>query len=99
MFQNAYGRILFSFFKLSHNDAGHGCDRYDFKVLGKNAIIVFPKKFTPKNKWVWRAEFFDAFPIVDLDLLEQGWALTYIGAATVSYLFMRLLDKLDRPGK
>lgn len=26
-------------------------------------------------------------------------ALTYIGAATVSYLFMRLLDKLDRPGK
>lgn len=27
------------------------------------------------------------------------WALTYIGAATVSYLFMRLLDKLDRPGK
>lgn len=57
----------------------HGCDRYDFKVFGKNAIIVFPKKFTPKNKWVWRAEFFDAFPIVDLDLLEQGWALTYIG--------------------
>lgn len=28
-----------------------------------------------------------------------AWALTYIGAATVSYLFMRLLDKLDRPGK
>lgn len=27
------------------------------------------------------------------------WALTYIGAATVSYLFMWLLDKLDRPGK
>lgn len=28
-----------------------------------------------------------------------AWALTYIGAAPVSYLFMRLLDKLDRPGK
>lgn len=28
-----------------------------------------------------------------------AWALTYIGAATVSYLFMWLLDKLDRPGK
>ena len=24
-----------------------------------------------------------------------AWALTYIGAATVSYLFMRLLDKLE----
>lgn len=28
-----------------------------------------------------------------------AWVLTYIGAATVSYLFMRLLDKLDGPGK
>lgn len=25
-----------------------------------------------------------------------AWALTYIGAATVSYLFMRLLDWIDR---
>ena len=57
----------------------NGHVRYDFKVLGKDAIIVFPDNFVPKNKWVWRAEFFDAFPIVDIDLLEQGWALTYIG--------------------
>ena len=77
------GKIMLDFSKHPEYEAVksdyHGCDRYDFKVLGKNAIIVFPKKFTPKNKWVWRAEFFDAFPIVDLDLLEQGWALTYIG--------------------
>ena len=77
------GKIMLDFSKHPEYEAVksdyHGCDRYDFKVLGKNAIIVFPKKFTLKNKWVWRAEFFDAFPIVDLDLLEQGWALTYIG--------------------
>ena len=77
------GKIMLDFSKHPEYEAVksdyHGCDRYDFKVLGKNAIIVFAKKFTPKNKWVWRAEFFDAFPIVDLDLLEQGWALTYIG--------------------
>lgn len=77
------GKIMLDFSKHPEYEAVksdyHGCDRYDFKVLGKNAIIVFPKKLTPKNKWVWRAEFFDAFPIVDLDLLEQGWALTYIG--------------------
>ena len=76
------GKIMLDFSKHPEYEAVksdyHGCDRYDFKVLGKNAIIVFPKKLTPKNKWVWRAEFFDAFPIVDLDLLEQGWALTYI---------------------
>ncbi len=77
------GKIMLDFSKHPEYEAVksdyHGCDRYDFKVLGKNAIIVFPKKLTPKNKWVWRAEFFDAFPIVDLDLLEQGWVLTYIG--------------------
>ena len=27
------------------------------------------------------------------------WALAYLGAATVSYWFVRLVDKLDRPGK
>lgn len=28
-----------------------------------------------------------------------AWALTYIGAATVAWMFMKLVDKLDRPSK
>jgi hypothetical protein len=27
------------------------------------------------------------------------WALVYLGAGTAVYGFMRLVDKLDRPGK
>ena len=55
----------------------NGCERYDFMFNGHWVTIVIPQNPQPKNKWVWRAEFFDAFPIVDLDLLAQGWYLTY----------------------
>ena len=54
-----------------------GYERHDFKLFGRDTIIVCPKNPVEKNKWVWRAEFFDAFPIVDMDLLEDGWYLAY----------------------
>ncbi len=55
----------------------NGCIRYDFKVFGRDSIVVLPKNPVKGNNWVWRAEFFDAFPIVDLDLMNKGWFLAY----------------------
>ncbi len=56
----------------------HGFDRYDFVVDGCAAIVVPPKKALPGMPWVWRAEFFDAFPGIDLALLDKGYHLAYI---------------------
>lgn len=56
----------------------NGCKRIDFKVLDKDCIMVLPDNKKEGTKWVWRAEFFDAFPVVDIDLLKDGWAITYI---------------------
>ncbi|MCB8933294.1 MAG: SGNH/GDSL hydrolase family protein [Fimbriimonadaceae bacterium] len=58
----------------------HGFDRYDFDVDGTRAIVVTPKALTPGSSrpWIWRAEFFDLRPELDLALLSRGFCLAYI---------------------
>ena len=55
-----------------------GYDRLDVSVNGRPAILVSPKKEAPGRPWIWRTEFFGAFPSVDMALLEKGWHLAYI---------------------
>jgi len=56
----------------------HGYDRYDFVVDGCKCTVTAPKVAAPGNQWVWRAEFFDAFPQIDLALLGKGFYLAYM---------------------
>ena len=55
-----------------------GYERHDLAVDGCPTIIVVPKQPAAGKPWVWRAEFFDAFPQVDLALLAKGFHLVYI---------------------
>ncbi|MDR3147546.1 MAG: hypothetical protein LBU00_04115 [Treponema sp.] len=41
------------------------------------STIVYPEKAAPSKPWVWRAEFFGAFPSADLALLREGWHVAY----------------------
>ena len=54
-----------------------GCDRYDFAVSGRDAIVVVPKQAAPGRPWIWRPAFFDAFASVDKALLREGWHVAY----------------------
>lgn len=54
-----------------------GCDRYDFKVSGRDAIVVVPKEAAPGRPWIWRPAFFNAFASVDKALLREGWHVAY----------------------
>jgi pimeloyl-ACP methyl ester carboxylesterase len=58
----------------------HGYRRHDFYVDGVPAIVVAPKSVTPRSKlpWIWRAEFFDHRPELDLALLGKGFHLVYM---------------------
>jgi pimeloyl-ACP methyl ester carboxylesterase len=56
----------------------HGYDRYDFVVDGCATIVVAPLDAAAGKPWIWRAEFFDAFPQVDHALLAKGFHLVYI---------------------
>jgi pimeloyl-ACP methyl ester carboxylesterase len=55
-----------------------GYQRYDGVVDGCPTIVVVPHQPAPGRPWIWRAEFFDAFPQIDLALLAKGFHLAYI---------------------
>ncbi|MBM4033183.1 MAG: hypothetical protein FJ291_15570 [Planctomycetes bacterium] len=48
-----------------------GYERRDFVVDGCQTIVVVPKQTAAGKPWVWRAEFFGAFPQIDLALLAK----------------------------
>lgn len=58
----------------------HGYDRFDFLVDGVKATVVTPWTLTANSHrpWIWRAEFFDHRPELDLALLAKGFHLVYI---------------------
>jgi len=56
----------------------NGYDRYDFKVDDRPAIVVVPKTAAPGKPWLWRGEFFGAFPNADIALLGAGFHVAYL---------------------
>ena len=57
----------------------HDCYLYqEWTVDGCPAVLVSPRQAAQGRPWIWRAEFFDAFPGVDLELLARGWHLAYL---------------------
>ena len=59
-------------------DAYRGYVRHVFECDGRKCFAVEPKQPAPGRPWVWRTEFFDAFPAFDLAMLEKGWWLVYM---------------------
>lgn len=55
-----------------------GFERIDFEILGTSAIVVKPKKARENRPFVFRAEFFGAFPYADQMLCENGYHIVYI---------------------
>jgi len=55
-----------------------GCERLDFTVNGRPALLVRPKSPASGNPWIWRTEFFGHQPQGDIALLEKGFHVAYI---------------------
>ena len=56
----------------------HGYERYSFSVDGVDCLVVTPKQAASGKPWIWRAEFFDHHPEIDLGLLANGFHLAYM---------------------
>ncbi|MCF6175019.1 MAG: hypothetical protein L3J71_04590 [Victivallaceae bacterium] len=56
----------------------HGYSLYRFDVGGLDAIIVEPKIPKVRRQWIWKAEFFSAFPNFELAMLERGFYLAFL---------------------
>src|SRR5260370_40472851 len=49
-----------------------------FVLEGRDCILVQPDIPMRSSPWIWRTEFFGAFPALDLALLEAGFCVAYI---------------------
>lgn len=55
----------------------NGYELTRFVSNGHEGLICAPHRPLPGNPWIWRAEFFGAFPSVDLAMLEKGYYVAY----------------------
>jgi pimeloyl-ACP methyl ester carboxylesterase len=69
---------LLSMALAANTDLYQGYVRQTFTVDGCQCYLVEPREAKPGNPWVWKAEFFEAFPGFELAMLERGHALAYI---------------------
>jgi pimeloyl-ACP methyl ester carboxylesterase len=55
-----------------------GFARFDMQVGGRECIVCTPRRAARGRPWVWRALFFDAWPAVDVALLERGFHVVHM---------------------
>jgi len=56
----------------------NGYERLDFHADGRECILVVPETPATGNPWIWRTEFFDAWPAADIALLGKGYHVAYM---------------------
>lgn len=56
----------------------HGFSRLEFQFEGRNAILVCPETPCPDKKWLYKTEYFEAFPTFEIEMLKRGYYVAYI---------------------
>lgn len=72
---------------------GFKCEEFLFE--GMRAIIVFPEKAEEERRWLFKTEYFDAFPSLEIEMLKRGWHLAYV-ANVHRWCIDEDLDRKDR---
>jgi pimeloyl-ACP methyl ester carboxylesterase len=73
----------------------NGYEILKFNVAGRGALLVVPKQPAEGKPWIWRTEFFGAFPQADVALLGKG---VYVAQIDVHNMFgsPSCLDIMDQ---
>lgn len=56
----------------------NGFKRIDFLFEGREAVLVFPETANENKNWLFKTEYFNAFPNFEIEMLKRGWHLAYI---------------------
>ncbi len=56
----------------------NGFRRIDFPFEERNAIVVFADSPKENNPWIFRTEYFGAFPAFDIEMLGRGYHVAYV---------------------
>ena len=67
----------------------NGFKRLDFEFNGRECILVCPKEVCEGKKWLYRTEYFGAYPDLELALIKKGYHLAYMQNAS------RLCPEID----
>lgn len=60
----------------------NGYRRIDFLFEGREALLVFPSKPNENKNWLFKTEYFGAFPNFEIEMLSRGWHLAFIKNVT-----------------
>ena len=60
----------------------NGYKKIDFEFDGKQATLVYPKNATDGNKWLFKTEYFGAFPDFELEMLNKGYFVANVENTT-----------------
>ncbi|QYY35983.1 hypothetical protein [Ruficoccus sp. ZRK36] len=55
-----------------------GFEQWKLECGGIPCRFVLPRELAAGHPWVWKPEFFEAFPNTQLALLERGWVLAFL---------------------
>ena len=69
-------------FEMGMESEWGGYKRLDFKLNGRDVILILPKENDPQMRWMLKTEYFGAFPNFEIAMLERGWHLAYIRNST-----------------
>ena len=56
----------------------HGFERLGFNFEGRNAILVCPEKPCSDKKWLYKTEYFEAFPSFEIEMLKRGYYVAHL---------------------
>ena len=60
----------------------NGFKQINFKFEDRLGILVCPKEPLPGNKWLYKIEYFDAFPKFEVEMLEKGYYVAHMSNKT-----------------
>ena len=73
----------------------NGFEMVEFEFEGKPALVVRPREGTANGRLAIKTEYWDAFPVAEIALLEKGFHLCYIKNASR----FALDDDVDRKAR
>lgn len=59
-----------------------GFKRLDFKFNDRDCILICPDVACEGNKWLYKLEYFDAFPDMEIEMLKKGYHLAHMKNTT-----------------
>ena len=59
-----------------------GFEKLDFKFEDKDATLVLPNEPNEKRNWLFKTEYFGAFPALEIEMLKRGYAVANVRNST-----------------